>query len=132
VLVAALVLTALAARRLRGHSAWPVPALAFAASGLFLYPVAVSRYDAIVALTLAVAALCAALGGRYLLLAYASLGFGAAAKLVPGLATPPRERQRQGRQGGDELRGGAEAERGVGEEQVASAERRAEGCDRKR
>ena len=89
VLVAALVLTALAARRLRGFSAWPVPALAFVASSLLLYPVAVSRYDATVALTLAVAALCAALGGRYLILAYASLGFGAAAKLVPALATLP-------------------------------------------
>jgi len=88
-LVAALALTALTARRLRGRSAWPVPALSFAASALLLYPVAVSRYDAVVALTLAVAALCATLGGRYLLLAYASLGFGAAAKLVPALATVP-------------------------------------------
>jgi hypothetical protein len=89
VLVAALVLTSLTARRLRGPSAWPIPALTFAACALLLYPVAVSRYDAVVALTLAVAALCATLGGRYLLLAYASLGFGAAAKLVPALATVP-------------------------------------------
>ncbi len=89
VLVAALVLTALTARRLRGASAWPVPAFAFASSAILLYPVAVTRYDAVVALTLALAALCATLGGRYLLLAYASLGFGAAAKLVPALATLP-------------------------------------------
>lgn len=96
VLVAALVLTALTARRLRGQSAWPVPALSFAASALLLYPVAVSRYDAVVALTLAVAALCATLGGRYPLLAYASLGFGAAAKLVPALATVPLALLRRG------------------------------------
>lgn len=95
-LVAALVLTALTARRLRGEPAWPVPALSFAASALLLYPVAVSRYDAVVALTLAVAALCATLGGRYLLLAYASLGFGAAAKLVPALATVPLALLRRG------------------------------------
>ena len=95
-LVAALVITALTARRLRGPFAWPVPALSFAASALLLHPVAVSRYDAVVALTLAVAALCAALGGRYLLVAYASLGFGAAAKLVPVLATVPLALLRRG------------------------------------
>ncbi|MGH3144391.1 MAG: glycosyltransferase 87 family protein, partial [Rubrobacter sp.] len=89
VLVATLVLTCLTAHRIRGIWGWPVPGLTFAASALLLYPVAVSRYDAVVALTLAVAALCATLGGRYLLLAYASLGFGAAAKLVPALATLP-------------------------------------------
>jgi hypothetical protein len=96
VLVAALVLTVLAARRLRGPWAWPVPALSFAACALLLYPVAVSRYDAVVALTLALAAYGAPLGGRYLLLAYASLGFGAAAKLVPALATAPLALQRRG------------------------------------
>ncbi len=95
-LVAALVLTSLAARRLRGLWAWPIPALTFAACALLLYPVAVSRYDAVVALTLAVAAFCATLGGRYLLLAYASLGFGAAAKLVPALATVPLALFRRG------------------------------------
>lgn len=95
-LAAALVLTALTARRLRGLRAWPVPALAFAASALLLYPVAVSRYDAVVALALAAAALCATLGGRYLLLAYASLGLGAAAKLVPALATVPLALFRRG------------------------------------
>jgi hypothetical protein len=87
VLVAALVLTALAARRIWGPRAWPVPAITFAAGAVMLYPVAVTRYDAVVALTLAVAVLCATLGGRYVYLAYASLGFGAAAKLVPALAT---------------------------------------------
>ena len=96
VLVAALVLTALAARRLRGPSAWPVPALSFAACALLLHPVAISRYDAVVALTLAVATLCATLGGRYLPVAYASLGFGAAAKLVPVLATVPLALLRRG------------------------------------
>jgi hypothetical protein len=89
VLVATLLLTALAARRMRGFWAWPVPAITFAAAAIMLYPVAVTRYDAVVALALAVAALCAALGGRYVLLAYAAMGFGAAAKLVPALATVP-------------------------------------------
>ncbi len=95
-LVATLVLTALTASRLRGPSAWPVPTLSFAASALLLHPVAVSRYDAVVALTLAVAALCATLAGRYLPVAYASLGFGAAAKLVPVLATAPLVLLRRG------------------------------------
>jgi Glycosyltransferase family 87 len=93
VLVAALVLTALAARKLWGLWAWPVPALTFVAAGIMLYPVAVTRYDAVVALTLAVAAIGAALGGRYVYLAYASLGLGAAAKLVPALATVPLARR---------------------------------------
>ena len=88
-LVAALVLVALAARRMWGPLGWPVPALAFALGAISLYPVAVTRYDAVVALTLAISALCAVLGGRYVYLAYASLGFGAAAKLVPALATLP-------------------------------------------
>jgi Glycosyltransferase family 87 len=93
VLAATLLLTALAARTLRGLRAWISPALVFAAGALALYPVAVTRYDALVALTLALAALCAALGGRYVGLAYASLGFGAAAKLVPALATLPLVRK---------------------------------------
>ena len=93
VLVAALVLTALAARRLWGFRAWPAPALTFVAAAIMLYPVAVTRYDAIVALTLAVATFCAALGGRHVYLAYASLGLGAAAKLVPALATVPLARR---------------------------------------
>jgi hypothetical protein len=96
VLVAALGLTALAARKLRGPRAWPVPALTFAAAAIMLYPVAVTRYDAVVALTLALAAYCATLGGRYVYLAYASLGFGAAAKLVPALATVPLALVRRG------------------------------------
>jgi hypothetical protein len=87
VLVATLLLTALAARRMGGFWAWPLPAITFAAAAIMLYPVAVTRYDAVVALALAAAALCAALGGRYLLLAYAAVGLGAAAKLVPALAT---------------------------------------------
>ncbi len=88
-LVAALALIALTARRIGGIWTWVAPALTFAAAAVMLYPVALTRYDAVVALTLAVAALCATFGGRYLLLAYASLGFGAAAKLVPALATLP-------------------------------------------
>jgi hypothetical protein len=39
--------------------------------------------------TSAVAVLCATVGGRYLYIAYGSLGLGAAAKLVPALATAP-------------------------------------------
>ncbi|HET7272530.1 MAG TPA: glycosyltransferase 87 family protein [Rubrobacter sp.] len=93
VLAATLLLTALTARRLHGPHTWLLPAGTFAASGLLLYPVAVTRYDAVVALTLALAALCATLGGRYLILAYASLGVGAAAKLVPALATLPLVRK---------------------------------------
>lgn len=89
VLVASLVLVALTARHLGGPAAWPVPAATFAAGALLLYPVAVTRYDAVVALALATAAFGAAFGGRHLLLpAYAALGFGAAAKLVPALAVP--------------------------------------------
>jgi hypothetical protein len=88
-LVATLLLTALAARTLRGLHAWILPVLVFVAGALALYPVAVTRYDALVALTLGLAAVCATLEGRYLGLAYASLGFGAAAKLVPALATLP-------------------------------------------
>jgi hypothetical protein len=85
VLVATLVLTALAACRIQGS--WLVPAGTFAAAAIMLYPVAVTRYDAVVALTLAIAIFCAARGGHYLLLAYAALGLGAAAKLIPALAT---------------------------------------------
>lgn len=96
VLVAALVLTALTARRIWGPLGWPVPALAFALGAIMLYPVAVTRYDAVVALTLAISAYCTALGGRYVYLAYASLGFGAAAKLVPALATLPLALMRRG------------------------------------
>ena len=86
-LVATLVLTALASRRLRGQ--WVVPAVTFVAAALLLYPVAVTRYDAVVALALAVAVLCVALGGRYVLLAYAAIGLGATAKLIPALASVP-------------------------------------------
>jgi hypothetical protein len=89
VLVATLLLTALAARKMRGPWSWAVPAATLAASAILLYPVAVTRYDAVVALALALTVYGAALGGRYLLLAYAALGFGAAAKLVPALATVP-------------------------------------------
>ena len=96
VLVAALALVALTARAIWGPLGWPVPALAFAAGAVMLYPVAVTRYDAVVALTLAISAYCAVLGGRYVYLAYASLGFGAAAKLVPALATLPLALVRRG------------------------------------
>ena len=96
VLVASLVLVALTARRLGGPRAWPVPAVTFVAGALLLYPVAVTRYDAVVALALATAALGAALGGRYVPFAYAALGFGAAAKLVPALAVLPLVFARRG------------------------------------
>ena len=96
VLVAALVLVSLTARRLGDLRAWPVPAAAFAAGALLLYPVAVTRFDPVVALSLAVAAFGAASGGRYRLLSYGSLGFGAAAKLVPVLAVLPLVLARRG------------------------------------
>jgi MFS family permease len=95
-LVAALLLTAVAARRIGGSRAWILPAATFTAAAIMLYPVAVTRYDALVALTLAIAVFCATLGGRYLFLAYASLGLGAAAKLVPALATLPLATFRRG------------------------------------
>src|SRR5215211_3601978 len=85
VAVAALVLTALAARRLWGPWAYMIPAATFTAAALLLY-----------GLILALYALCVALGGRFVLLAYASLGFGAAAKLVPALATLPLAMLRRG------------------------------------
>jgi Glycosyltransferase family 87 len=91
-----LMLTALAARGLRGPHAWVLPSVTFAAAALLLYPVAVTRYDAVVALTLGLAALGATLGGRFLVLGYASLGFGAAAKVVPALATVPLALARRG------------------------------------
>jgi hypothetical protein len=91
-LVATLVLTALAARRFAGS--WVLPAATLAAGAILLYPVAVTRYDAVVALSLATAALCASYGRRYL--AYAALGFGTAAKLVPALATLPLAVMRRG------------------------------------
>ncbi len=87
VLVATLVLTVLAARRMQGSWSWFVPAGTFATAAIMLYPVAVTRYDAVVALALAIAIYGAARGGRYLLLAYAALGLGVAAKLIPALAT---------------------------------------------
>ncbi len=90
VLVAALVLTALAARRLRGpwphgpcrlspsqrqpSSSTPSPSPATTRSSPSRWRSPPSARS---------------LGGRYLVLAYASLGFGAAAKLVPALATLP-------------------------------------------
>lgn len=89
VLLASLVLIALTARRLFGARAWLLPSITFAIGAALLYPVAVTRYDAIVTLSLATAVFCAALGGRYVYVAYASLGLGAAAKLVPALAAIP-------------------------------------------
>src|SRR5215203_5053795 len=98
VLVATLVLTACAARTLFGWW-WPLPAVVFTGAALMLYPVAVTRFDPIVALTLAAAT--ALVGGISTLgrtrtagtvaltAAWASLGFGAAVKLVPALATAP-------------------------------------------
>jgi hypothetical protein len=93
VLVAALVLTAYAARSL--GRPWLLPAGVFAAAALLLYPVAVTRYDAVVALTLAATVALSsspAFGRRgavTFIAAWASLGFGAAAKFVPALATLP-------------------------------------------
>ena len=93
-LVASLVLTALSARRL--GLPWLIAALVFVVAAILLYPVAVTRYDAVVALTVAVAvwltvgsrgggtASSLALGA-----AWVSLGVGTAAKLVPALAGPP-------------------------------------------
>ena len=96
VLAATLVLTALTSRRHRGFWGWIIPALTFSAAAIMLYPVATTRYDAVVALTFAIAAFCATLGGRYLFLAYASLAFGAAAKIVPALGTAPLALARRG------------------------------------
>jgi hypothetical protein len=95
-LVVTLLLTALGARRLRRSSAWMLSAATFALAAVLLYPVAVTRYDAVVALTLGLAVYFAALGGRYLPLAYASLGFGTAAKFVPALAVLPLALTRRG------------------------------------
>ena len=98
-LVAALALTAYAARSL-GHP-WLLSAAVFAASAILLYPVAVTRYDAVVALSFAaaVALTSGRVGGKRpagvsassaaLLMAWASLGLGAAAKLAPALAALP-------------------------------------------
>lgn len=86
-LVASLILVALAARKLSGN--WVFPTISFAIGTSLLFPVAVTRYDAVVTLSFAVAAFCAALGGRYVYAAYVSLGLGAAAKLVPALAALP-------------------------------------------
>jgi hypothetical protein len=95
-LAVTLLLTALAARKLRGSYSWILPAATFTLAALLLYPVAVTRYDALVALTLGLAGFFAAPGGRYIVLAYASLGLGAAAKLVPALATLPLALTRRG------------------------------------
>jgi hypothetical protein len=94
--VAALVLTALTARRLWGPWAYAIPTVTFTVAALLLHNLILARYDAVVTLTLAFATLCVVLGGRYVLLAYASLGFGAAAKLVPALATLPVALLRRG------------------------------------
>jgi len=95
-LAVTLLLTALGARRLRGSRAWILPAATFAPAALVLYPVAVTRYDAVVALSLGSAVFFASPGGRHLLLAYASLGFGTAAKFVPALAVLPLALARRG------------------------------------
>jgi hypothetical protein len=97
VLVAALLLTACAACSL--GRPWPVlPAVVFAAGAILLYPVAVTRYDAVVALTLAAAVALASsptfdrngvADTAAYIATYATLGFGAVAKLVPALVTLP-------------------------------------------
>jgi hypothetical protein len=92
ILVLTLVLTAYTARAWGRF--WPLPTAVFAAGILLLYPVAVARYDAVVALSLAAAVCLVALGsvgsaGRWALVAASvPLGIGAAAKLVPALAMP--------------------------------------------
>jgi hypothetical protein len=95
-LAVTLLMMALAARRIGGPHAWVLPAGTFGTGALLLYPVAVTRYDAVVALTLGLAVFFATLGGRFLLLAYASLGLGAAVKVVPVLATLPLALRRRG------------------------------------
>jgi hypothetical protein len=95
-LMLTLLLTAVGARRLRGSRAWILPAATFALTAVLLYPVAVTRFDAVVALTLGLAVFFATLGGRYLSLAYASLGLGTAAKFVPALALLPLALTRRG------------------------------------
>ncbi|AHY46283.1 Protein of unknown function (DUF2029) [Rubrobacter radiotolerans] len=87
-LVVSLALVVLAARRTLGAASWPLAGATFALGAAFLYPVALTRYDAVVTLTLALAAFLCAVGGRWVYLGYAALGFGAAAKLVPALAVP--------------------------------------------
>jgi hypothetical protein len=96
VLVAALVLTAHTARSL--GRPWLLPAGVFTAAALLLYPIAVTPYDAVVALTLAATVALSsspafgrrgAAGTATNVAAWASLGFGAAAKFVPALATLP-------------------------------------------
>ena len=94
--VGSLVLLALAARRFWGPWAYIIPAATFTAAAIPFYNLIMARYDAVVTLTLAVSTLCVALGGRYVLIAYASLGFGAAAKLIPALATLPLATLRKG------------------------------------
>jgi hypothetical protein len=91
-----LVLTAFGASRLHGTSAWILPPITFALSATLLYPVAVTRYDAVIALTLGLAVIFASPGGRFLSLAYASLGLGTAAKFVPALAVLPLALTRRG------------------------------------
>jgi glycosyl transferase family 87 len=96
VLVAALVLTAYAVRSL-GRSRL-LPAAVFTAAAILLYPVAVTRYDAVLALSFAAAVTFASgptsrkstASSAELVAAWTSLGFGAAARLVPALATLPR------------------------------------------
>ena len=95
-LAVTLLLMTLAARRLCGSRAWILPAATFVLAALVLYPVAVTRYDAVAALSLGSAVFFASMGGRYLPLAYASLGFGAAAKFVPALAVLPLTLTRRG------------------------------------
>ena len=93
ILVASLVLTALSARTL--GLPWPVTAVVFVAAAILLHPIAVTRYDGVVALTVAVtvALIARDRGGTVSSLAlagaWASLGIGAAAKLVPALVGPP-------------------------------------------
>ncbi len=94
-LVVALVLTAYAARAFFGQW-WPLSAAVFAMAALILYPVAVTRYDAVVALSLAAATASAGIPtftrqrkAAVNVVAWACLGFAAAGKLVPVLVTLP-------------------------------------------
>ena len=94
--VVALILTALTARRFWGPWGYIIPAATFTAAAIPFYNLILARYDAAIMLTLAFSTLCVALGGRYVLMAYAALGFGAAAKLIPALATLPLATLRKG------------------------------------
>jgi hypothetical protein len=85
VCVAMLALVAATARRLWGE--WLIPSCIFSIAIVVLSPLAITRLDAGVAFCLALSIWAAA--SRRPLLSWAALGFGAAAKLIPAVATIP-------------------------------------------